>query len=85
MLYFNEIVLIDQIVLVKAGNNLSTYITNNGINLLQTYNKDFYQYNYQWYKNMIQKSILISGAGEKERNKYFMKLNDKIQARRRAS
>ncbi len=79
MLYYNDIILIDQIVLVKAGNNLSTYITNNGINLLQTFNKDFYQYNYQWYKNMIQKSILISGAGEKERNKFFMKLNDKIQ------
>jgi hypothetical protein len=79
MLYYNDIILIDQIVLVKAGNNVSTYITNNGINLLQTYNKDFYQYNYQWYKNMIQKSILISGAGEKERNRYFLKLNDKIQ------
>jgi hypothetical protein len=79
MLYYNDIILIDQIVLIKAGNNLSTYITNNGINLLQTYNKDFYQYNYQWYKNIIQKSILISGAGEKERNRYFLKLNDKIQ------
>ncbi len=79
MLYYNDILLIDQTILVKAGNNVSTYITNNGINLLQTFNKDFFQYNYQWSKNLIQKSALISGTGEKERNKFFMKLIDKIQ------
>jgi hypothetical protein len=79
LLYYNDIVLIDQIVLVRAGDSLSTYITNNGINLLQTYNKDFFQYNYQWCRNLIQKSTLISGTGEKERNKFFLKLNDKIQ------
>ena len=78
-LYYNDILLIDQTILVKAGDNVSTYITNNGINLLQTYNKGFFQYNYQWCKNLIQKSTLISGTGEKERNKFFMKLNDKIQ------
>jgi hypothetical protein len=79
LLYYNDIVLIDQIILVKAGDNESTYITNNGINLLQTYNKSFFQYNYQWCKNLIQQSTLISGTGEKERNKFFLKLNDKIQ------
>ncbi len=79
MLYYNDIVLIDQIILVKAGDNESTYITNNGINLLQTYNKNFFQYNYQWCKNLIQQSTLISGTGEKERNRFFLKLNDKIQ------
>jgi hypothetical protein len=79
LLYYNDIVLIDQIILVNAGDNVSTYITNNGINLLQTYNKSFFQYNYQWSKNLIQKSTLISGTGEKERNKFFMKLIDKIQ------
>jgi hypothetical protein len=79
LLYYNDIVLIDQIVLVRAGDNMSTYITNNGINLLQTYNKAFFQYNYQWCRNLIQKSTLISGTGEKERNKFFLKLNDKIQ------
>jgi len=79
LLYYNDILLIDQIILVKAGDNISTYITNNGINLLQTYNKAFFQYNYQWCKNLIQKSTLISGTGEKERNKFFLKINDKIQ------
>ncbi len=79
LLYYNDILLIDQTILVKAGDNFSTYITNNGINLLQTYNKSFFQYNYQWCKNLIQKSTLISGTGEKERNKFFLKLNEKIQ------
>ena len=79
LLYYNDILLIDQTILVKAGDNISTYITNNGINLLQTYNKNFFEYNYQWCKNLIQKSTLISGTGEKERNKFFLKLNSKIQ------
>lgn len=79
LLYYNDMLLIDQIILVKAGENVSSYITNNGINLLHTYNKSFFEYNYQWCKNLIQKSNLISGTGEKERNKFFMKINNKIQ------
>jgi len=79
LLYYNEMLLIDQTILVKAGDNVSTYITNNGINLLHTYNKSFFEYNYQWCKNLLQKSTLISGTGEKERNKFFLKINDKIQ------
>ncbi len=79
LLYYNDMLLIDQTILVKAGDNVSTYITNNGINLLHTYNRNFFEYNYQWCKNLIQKSTLISGTGEKERNKFFLKINNKIQ------
>ncbi|UCH15013.1 MAG: hypothetical protein JSV22_03365 [Bacteroidales bacterium] len=79
MFYNNDIILIDQIILVKAGDTEATFITNNGINLLQTFNKQFFRYNYEWGKNMIQKSTLISGSAEKERKKYFIQLNEKIR------
>lgn len=79
MFYHNDIILIDQLILVRAGDNEITFITNNGINLLQTFNKDFFRYNYEWGKNIIQKSTLISGSAEKERKKYFIQLNEKIR------
>lgn len=78
-LYVNDILLTDEIILAKAGDLGSTYLINNDVNLLQTFNKFFFQYNYQWSKNLMQKSTLISGISEKERNKFFIKLNEKIQ------
>ena len=79
LFYHNDIILIDQLILVRAGDNESTFITNNGINLLQTFNKNFFRYNYEWGKNIIQKSTLISGSAERERKKYFIQLNEKIR------
>ncbi len=79
LLYYNDIILTDNTMLVKAENNELSYITNNAINLLSTHNKSFYDYNYQWYKNLIQKSSLISGIAEKERSRFFIKLSEKIR------
>ncbi len=78
-LYHNDIILVDNTILVKTGNNEISYITNNAINLLFTFNGSFYNYNYHWSKNLIQKSSLISGIAEKERSRYFIKLDKKIQ------
>ncbi len=77
-LYYNDIVLSDNTVLVQAGDNRISYITSNAINLLQTYNKKFFEYNYQLGKNLIKKSTLISGTAEKERNRFFLKLREQI-------
>jgi hypothetical protein len=33
----------------------------------------------EWLKNLIKKSIQISGVGEKQRNQYFKKLYDKLE------
>jgi hypothetical protein len=79
-LYVNDILLTDEIILAKAGNIVTTYLINNDANLLQTFNKSFYAYNYHWCKNLMQKSTLISGIAEKERNKFFIKLHEKIQS-----
>jgi hypothetical protein len=80
LLYYNDIILADNTILVAAGSNKITFITNNAINLIYTFNENFYNYNYNWFKNLIQRSTLISGIGEKERSKYFLKQREKIQA-----
>jgi hypothetical protein len=45
---------------------------------MQTHNKAFFEYNYHWGRNLLSKSILISGTAEKERNKFFLKLREQI-------
>jgi hypothetical protein len=77
-LYHNDIILADNTILIKTGNLQTTFITSNAINLLQTQNKDFYQYNFNWGRNLMAKSILISGTAEKERNRFFRKLEEQI-------
>ena len=77
-LYHNDIILADNTILIKAGNLQTSFITSNAINLLQTQNKDFYQYNLNWGRNLMAKSILISGTAERERNRFFRKLKEQI-------
>jgi hypothetical protein len=77
-LYHNDIILADNTIIVKAGDTRATYITSNAINLMQTYNRAYFEYNYQWGRNLLSKSVPISGTAEKERNKFFLFLHDQI-------
>ena len=77
-LYHNDIILADNTILISAGNTRTSFITSNAINLLHTHNKEFYRYNYNWGRNLLAKSILISGTAEKERNRFFRKLREQI-------
>ena len=77
-LYHNEIILADNTILIKSGETQTSFITSNAINLIQTHNKAFFEYNYNWGRNLLSKSILISGTAEKERNKFFLKLREQI-------
>jgi len=79
-LYHNDIILADNTVLIKAGNVQTSFITSNAINIMQTHNKEFYQYNYGWGRNLMAKSVLISGTAEKERSRFFRKLKEQISS-----
>ena len=79
-LYHNDIILADNTVLIKAGNVQTSFITSNAINIMQTDNKEFYQYNYSWGRNLMAKSVLISGTAEKERSRFFRKLKEQISS-----
>lgn len=77
-LYHNDIVLADNTIVIKAGDMRSTFLTSNAINLMQSHNKAFFEYNYQWGMNLLSKSVPISGTAEKERNRFFLKLREQI-------
>ena len=79
-LFHNDLVLADNTILVKAGDTRVTYLTSNAINLMQSHDRAFFDYNYAWGRNLLSKSVPISGTAEKERNRYFRVLHEKIDA-----
>jgi hypothetical protein len=46
---------------------------------MSTTNADFVHENEHWLQNLVRKSTLISGVGEKQRNQFFRLLRDKIE------
>lgn len=79
-LYHNDIILADNTILVKAGDTRATYLTNNAINLIVSYDREYFNYNYAWGRNLLAKSVPISGTAEKERNRFFRTLHEKIDS-----
>ena len=77
-LYHNDIILADNTIIVKTKDFGTTFITSNAINLMQTHNQSFFEYNYKWGMNLLSKSVPISGTAEKERNRFFRDLHEQI-------
>lgn len=77
-LFHNDMILVDNTILVKAGDSCATYLTSNAINLMQSRDKAFFEYNYAWGRNLLSKSVPISGTAERERNRFFRILHEKI-------
>ena len=78
-LYYNEVLHVDNTVLVKAGNNVASYLTNNGLNSLSTVSQGFYESSRKAINVLLRKSTLISGTSEKERNKVFRSYRQQIE------
>jgi len=76
--YFNEVVHTDNTVLIHAGDQYRTYLTNNGINSFFTSSKRFYDDTERGVKILLQKATLISGTAEKERSRIFNKFVKKV-------
>lgn len=79
-LFHNDLILADNTVLVKTGDSCATYLTSNAINLMQSHDRAFFDYNYAWGKNLLSKSVPISGTAERERNRFFRILHEKVDA-----
>jgi hypothetical protein len=84
-LYSSEVMIGNNSILVnlgttKTGMNKVAYVSNNTFNMMSTTNPDFVNENENWLKNLIRKSVLISGVSEKQRNQFFLKLRNKIEA-----
>lgn len=77
-LYHSEVMIGNNSILVNFGTNKIAYVSNNTFNMMSTTTPEFVEENELWLKNLIRKSILISGVSEKQRNKFFRILKQKI-------
>jgi hypothetical protein len=81
--YHSEVMIGNNSVLVDLGNQKVAYVSNNTFNMMSTATPEFVEENSRWLQNLARKSILISGVSEKQRNKYFNVLFNKINEVRR--
>jgi len=78
-LYYNEVTISDNAILFKMGDQYRANLPTNVLSILTTGNQEFCVQARQTIDNIIKNSTLISMYGAKDRNRYFQKLQAKIQ------
>jgi len=77
--YYNDLVLTDNTILFSSHEQNLTYITTNAINLMKSDHAGYFVQNRQWSDHIINRSTLVSGTAERERNKLFREIVYQIQ------
>ena len=77
-LYINEVLLGNNTTLISLDKTLYCYINYNGLNYFKTKDSRFTSRSMQHFNTLVSRSTLISGTGEKYRNKYFSVMEQKI-------
>lgn len=78
-LYKNDILIAETTIFFKMGDKRVTFLTYNTMNVLTTSNEKFCKNMEDFLTNVINKSIQISTSGEKERAKFFNRMQSSIQ------
>ncbi len=79
-LYHNEILIPDNTVFAKIHNQRTVFINYNMMDFLSTNQVSFCEKTEVYMNNLIKNSALISTSAEKERNRFFNKIEEKIRA-----
>ena len=77
-LYYNELTLVDNTILIETDGRRLVYMTHNLLNNLITANEGFCDETSSIMSNMMNKSNLISSASAKLRNVFFLRMEEKI-------
>jgi hypothetical protein len=83
-IYVNEFILGDNCVLAVLNDMKVVYLNHTVLNISMTKDPVFTEYTYQHIQNMLRKSTLISGVGEKERRRFFNSMREKVEHRIKA-
>lgn len=77
-MYYNELFVIDGIVLVEMAERNLTFIGTGPLNFISSADESFFHKKCLWAKSLMQRSILLSGISEKDRYKYFSQMRDSV-------
>lgn len=83
-MYFNEVVLGDNQMLAVLDNLKITYIPHSGANYIMTRDITFCENFYQYLRNLMRRSTLISEVSEKERAKFFKIHRERLAHRKQS-
>lgn len=81
MLYNSEVMIGNNQVLIEPGDakmGERVFLGHNTFNSISTYNAAFVRETRLWMENLTKKSLLLSGTAEKQRAKFFKKMDDQI-------
>jgi plasmid maintenance system antidote protein VapI len=81
-LYQNEILIPDNTIFANIHNQRMVFINYNTMDLLTTHQESFCEKTEVYMNNLIKNSALISATAEKERNRFFNKIEEKIAVSR---
>jgi len=77
--YVNEVVLGNNTILVELDGVRHSYITYNVLSYLESRDVRFNEKSFASFNTILSRSNLISVTGERERNKFFRSLKEKVQ------
>ena len=79
MLYHSDIEIGNNTIFVKIEDHNLLMLTHNTLNRLTTSNARICNETERWLKNLIKKSTLLSGVGEKQRFKFFRNIRNELK------
>ena len=82
-LYINEVVIGSNTILAEVNNKKISFIPYNVFSYMVTKDERFNESTFNAFQMLVSRSTLISGTGEKDRNRFFRSLKEKVQALRK--
>ena len=76
--YINEIILGNNSILVSLDETKTVFINHIVLKYISTSDKKFTEKAFNNFQNLVSRSVLISETGEKERNKFFKSLRERV-------
>ncbi len=83
-MYFNEVLLGDNSILVVTDNLKMAFMTHTTFNFMMTRDVSFTENMFKHMQTQMKRSTLISEVSEKERSRFFRIIRDRIQKRKEA-
>ena len=81
-LYFNEVLIVDTTILSRVNGKLVFNLPYAAVNYISTTNEELCGSMEDYILRQAHKSALISDVSEKERNKFFLRMRNKVEALR---
>jgi len=78
--YHSDLLLTNNHIFVTAGTSKVVYLSHNSFNIMSTTSAAFCNETENWLKNLMRKSLVISGVAEKQRHTFFKKSQEKVSA-----